>query len=134
MRTVFPDSESRGTLAREDVPMRSTVVVVDGARVPLVLLRDSAWGAPFPAEAPAEHVLDVYRVDDVQSALLEANRKLGKLDEAMGPIAGSAGLALGFTVLTPDTYARLLVAAGCNVRALRAYCSGQSTRDPRWTS
>src|SRR5712692_7340479 len=143
MRTIFPASESRGTLAVEDVPVRRVVVVVDDQRVPLavlprrtsvneiraiahsgpglvVLLRDSAWGEVLGPELPATAVIDVYKVDDLQAALLECDRKIGRLDEAMSPITGRSGLAVGFTVEVAPTYALLLSGAQSNLGALRA--------------
>ena len=154
-RLIWPESESRGTLSVEDVPMRRVVVVMDGARVPLsvlprrttvneiravansgpglvVLLRDSAWGEVLGPELPATSVLDVYKVDDVQAALLECDRKIGLLDEALGPIAGRAGLAIGFTVEVAPDYAVLLAACQQNITSIRNYIEGRATRDPRW--
>ena len=81
----------------------------------------------------ATSVIDVYKCDNLQSALLECDRKIGRLDEAMSPITGRSGLAVGFTVEVAPTYALLLLAAQSNLGALRAYIDGTSSHDPRST-
>jgi len=155
-RLIWAESESRGTLSVEDVALRSLVVVVDGARVPLavlprlasigeiravaseepgvlVVLRGVPYGERLPAELPPEAVLDVHRTENLQAALCEADRKLGRLDEAMGPIAGSGGIEIAFTTRVHPDFVLLLAAAGSNVRALRSFLDGSASRDPRWT-
>jgi len=102
MRTIFPESETRGIMNFEDVPLTETTITVDDARVSvwvlppspssneiravaaktpglLVLLRGAGFRKAVPAELPAEAVLAVVKVDNLQAALFDADRKLALL-------------------------------------------------------
>jgi len=135
-RLIQPESE-RG----RPVPETVTISLGDGGRVSLLwlampavsnevrnaaakapglvaLLRTPSWRGWLPIEIPAEDVLLLDRVEDLQSELLEMSRTWGLLVDRYHAIAGrGAGLAVGFAPACMLTEALLLGAAWENVKA-----------------
>ena len=135
-RLIQPESE-RGL----PVPETVTVLLGDGGRVSLfwlpmptgphevrnaagqgpgvvALLRAASWQGWLPVEIPAEDVVLVDKVDNLQRELLEMSRTWGLLCDRYHAVAGrGTGLACGFAPACMLAEALLLGAAWENVKA-----------------